>query len=144
MADNINFIPAAQLPLTEEKEVDVLCVTGGELKRKAAANLGGSGGYIIKVPPEDVTIDEEGQIEITLTESYNNYAPVLAEGGSVLLDMSALPFLAEMGLDWMYAFPLGAAYSAPFRTFTMMVFNAITGEPFTINCPNGTWVPPEE
>ena len=47
MSENINLIPAAQLPLTEAEEVEVLCVDNGELKRKAAGNLGGGGGYVI-------------------------------------------------------------------------------------------------
>lgn len=39
--ENLEFISAANLPATEVKEVDVLCVDNGELKRKPAANLGG-------------------------------------------------------------------------------------------------------
>lgn len=39
--DNREFISAANLPTTEAEEVDVLCVEGGELKRKAGASLGG-------------------------------------------------------------------------------------------------------
>lgn len=42
--ENIEFIPASNLPTTEAEEVDVLCVENGELKRKAGASLGGSGG----------------------------------------------------------------------------------------------------
>lgn len=39
--ENLEFISAANLPATEAKEVDVLCVDNGELKRQPAANLGG-------------------------------------------------------------------------------------------------------
>ena len=42
MENNIEFISASELPTTEAEEVDVLCVEGGELKRKAGASLGGS------------------------------------------------------------------------------------------------------
>ena len=42
MAENIEFITAKDLPVTEVEEVDVLCVENGELKRKAGANLGGA------------------------------------------------------------------------------------------------------
>lgn len=37
MADNINFIPANELPTTEAESVEVLCVEDGELKKKSTA-----------------------------------------------------------------------------------------------------------
>ena len=43
MSENINFISASELPITEGTEVDLLCVENGELKRKAGASLGDSG-----------------------------------------------------------------------------------------------------
>ena len=42
MAENINFIPATELPNTYADEVDVLCVENGEMKRKTGTSLGGS------------------------------------------------------------------------------------------------------
>lgn len=42
--ENIEFIPASNLPITEGSEVDVLCVENGELKRKAIS-LGGDPEY---------------------------------------------------------------------------------------------------
>lgn len=44
MSENINFIPATELPEAEGDEVSVLCVENGELKQKAASGLGGGGG----------------------------------------------------------------------------------------------------
>ena len=44
MSENINFIPATELPEAEGNEVSVLCVENGELKQKAASGLGGGGG----------------------------------------------------------------------------------------------------
>ena len=41
--ENINFIPATELPEAEGDEVSVLCVENGELKQKAASGLGGGG-----------------------------------------------------------------------------------------------------
>ena len=38
--ENIEFIPASNLPITEGSEVDVLCVENGELKRKAISLSG--------------------------------------------------------------------------------------------------------
>lgn len=47
MSENINFIPANELPLAEGYEVSVLCVEGGELKQKPGASLGGSSALYI-------------------------------------------------------------------------------------------------
>lgn len=47
--ENIEFIAAKDLPTTEAEEVDVLCVEGGELKRKPGASLGGKPEYDLVV-----------------------------------------------------------------------------------------------
>lgn len=47
MSENINFIPANELPVAEGDEVSVLCVEGGELKQKPGASLGGSSALYI-------------------------------------------------------------------------------------------------
>lgn len=41
MAENIEFIPANELPEAEGEEVSVLCVENGEMKQKPGASLGG-------------------------------------------------------------------------------------------------------
>lgn len=41
MSEKIELIPAAELPVANGDEVDVLCVENGELKRKESASLGG-------------------------------------------------------------------------------------------------------
>lgn len=41
MAENIEFIPANELPEAEGEEVSVLCLENGELKQKSGASLGG-------------------------------------------------------------------------------------------------------
>ena len=51
--ENREFISAANLPTTEAEEVDVLCVEGGELKRKPGASLGGGGFTPIILKAED-------------------------------------------------------------------------------------------
>ena len=43
--ENIEFIPASNLPITEGSEVDLLCVENGELKLKAGASIGGNTEY---------------------------------------------------------------------------------------------------
>ena len=44
MSENINFIPANELPVAVGAEVSVLCLENGEMKQKPGASLGG-GGY---------------------------------------------------------------------------------------------------
>lgn len=54
----MEFISAKDLPATEAEEVDVLCVEGGELKRKAGASLGGDAKYDAVIHTTDfLTID---------------------------------------------------------------------------------------
>lgn len=43
--DNINFIPANQLPITDAKEVNVLCVADGTVKQKSSKDLGGASSW---------------------------------------------------------------------------------------------------
>lgn len=136
MSENINFIPASELPLAEAKEVDVLCVENGELKRKAGANLGG-GGYIINVPTEELQIVDNGNIQIILSESRDNFGPILAAGGKVWAKVS-------LGTESMYlsiilwTFEAGALIMASaFPSGTALVVVRIL-------CPNGTWTPETE
>lgn len=42
--ENINFIPANELPVAEGDEVNVICLENGEMKQKPANMGGGSGG----------------------------------------------------------------------------------------------------
>ena len=49
MSENINFIPATELPEAEGDEVSVLCVENGELKQKAASGLGGGSNDVVIV-----------------------------------------------------------------------------------------------
>ncbi len=62
--ENIEFIPAKDLPAAETNEVDVLCVENGELKRKAIS-LGGDTEYdlILRVVGE---YDEESGSDIVI------------------------------------------------------------------------------
>lgn len=48
MANNINFIPATDLPVAEGEEISVLCLENGAMKQKPAKGLGG-GNYDIKI-----------------------------------------------------------------------------------------------
>lgn len=143
MADNINLIPAAELPLTEAKEVDVLCVENGELKRKAAGNLGGSGGYMIHVPAEEISTDDSGTTNIMLSESYDNFMPIIEAGGSVWLDLTKDPTMAEMGALFV-AVPVIAAFYLPGMGLMLLASNGATGGMIQVTCTNGTWTPEAE
>lgn len=107
MSEKYNLIPAAELPTTEAEEVDVLCVEGGELKRKPAANLGGGsgGGYVIEiadVPESALEPDESGYNIIDVTDiSYDEFLPQLVSGGSVWVDISSL--FANSGMAGIFA-----------------------------------------
>lgn len=143
MAEKYNLIPAAELPTTEADEVDVLCVEGGELKRKPAANLsGGGGGYVIHVPADEITRDEnDGSATVMLSESYDNFAPVIEKGGTVYLDMTADPAVAEMGALLIYSPIMTVVFAPDMGGFIMMAFDIATGGMIQVIASNGTWTP---
>lgn len=143
MSENINLIPAAQLPLTEAEEVEVLCVDNGELKRKAAGNLGGGGGYVIHVPAGEISTDDSGTTNITLSESYDNFMPLLAAGGSVWLDLTKDPTMAEMGALFV-AVPVIGAFYLPGMGLMLLASNGASGGMIQVTCTNGTWTPETE
>lgn len=134
------LISAKDLPITEADEVDVLCVDGGELKRKQAKGLGGAGGYVIKVPLTDVVAGDSG-IAVNLSESYDNFAQILYDGGNVVFDVSELAVA-------MNEVPSGAVFHVPFAYWTyvpnMGIIGAVNfgGNESQFAASNGTWTPP--
>ena len=136
MAENINLIPASDLPITEAKEVDVLCVENGELKRKAGATLGGgSKGYILAIDTENDTMEDSDEgTTVTIARSYDEFAGVLYEGGTVWVDMTPM-FGSLMRIHisaWVY---MDGALQ--------MISSIPGGGQVTFICTNGTWTPPE-
>lgn len=136
------FISAKDLPITEAEEVDVLCVDNGELKRKQAKGLGGAGGYVIKVPLTDVSMGDSG-ISVELTESYDNFAQILYDGGNVMFDVSALaPVLGS--------YPSGTVMYVPFAYWAYIPGGGImagvmfNGNETKFTATNGSWTPPVE
>ena len=87
---NKEFIAAKDLPVTDAAEVNVLCVDNGELKQKPAGNLGGGGGYVIKVAIDEIVEAGSNAITIESKESYDNYIDILLNGGSVWVDATAI------------------------------------------------------
>lgn len=131
MAESYNLTPAGELPVTEAEEVDVLCVENGELKRKAGAKLGGGGGYVIHVPESDVESNEEDNISVILTESYDNFASILFNGGSVWLS------LVELGEPLVAIVTMWGYYDGALILVSLTPFVTIQ-----VACPNGTIAPP--
>lgn len=134
------FISAKDLPITEVEEVDVLCVDNGELKRKQAKGLGGAGGYVIKVPVTDVVTGDSG-MSVNISESYDNFAQILYDGGNVVLDFSALAQVLG-------SYPSGTVMYVPFAYWTYIPGMGIgggimfNGNETTFTATNGSWTPP--
>ena len=102
----------------------------------------GSGGYVIHVPASDITVEEEtGNTSINLTESYDNFAPVAAAGGSVWLDLSEHPMYKAEGLDLLLLPVMAFVYSQMFNGLMMISLDAISGLAIQVSCMNGTWTP---
>lgn len=135
MSENYEMIAAANLPTTDAKEVDVICVEGGELKRKTGS-LGG-GGYVVVVPFDELAEGQESG-EITCSESYDNFANLLYNGGSVQIDMSAMTS-AIFGQE-------GVLRIAPsmwvYVDGGIMITLQFMGTEMAFRFPNGTWTPP--
>lgn len=144
MAENYEFIAAKDLPATEAEEVDVLCVdpTTGAMARKPGASLGGgAGGYVIKVPASEIDI-ETG--EGTISESYDNFAEILYNGGSVLIDVSETMASVDSNSAGCYLVPImwGANDVTGTREYSAVCL--LGNVTLYLTFPNGTWTPPEE
>lgn len=131
--ENKEFIAASQLPVTEAKEVNVLCLDNGELKQKPAGNLGGSGGgYVIT----DLTMEVlDYGIQVTINDNYDNFMPTLLNGGSVWLMSDELGGTGGIQITmWIYREELPGL---------MLIAFLYEGElvPVFCICTNGTWKP---
>lgn len=87
MAENIEFIPANELPEANGDEVSVLCLENGELKQKPGASLGGGGGntpLCRTYTSEDIVLGAGGseqfivdsEIVTAVMQSINNKTPM--------------------------------------------------------------------
>lgn len=143
MAENYEFISAANLPTTDAKEVDVICVEGGELKRKPGASIGGGGGYVVRLPADtEMQYGDDGSITFIAVESYDNFAETLYNGGSVLIDASATMLGQELGGSLAMLTP--GAWSMN-GSYLVAVFNLVAMSQMLVMqfmFPNGTWTPP--
>lgn len=144
--DNIEFIAAKDLPETEAKAVDVLCVdpATGAMARKAGASLGGSSSMVIKLNPEtDSMGSSDSGVQFAINSvSYDEVVPVVMAGGSVSFDVSA--FFGGFSVIQATAYGYVPATDMDTAYFTCMALFYESGNvlqvPFTF--PNGTWTPP--
>lgn len=79
MAENIEFIPANELPVAEGDEVSVLCVENGEMKQKPANGLGGG---------------EKADLVLALTARFD-FDMATAETTTVTIESGSLEAVAE-------------------------------------------------
>lgn len=57
MAENINFIPATELPEAIGDDVSVICLENGELRQKPGASIGGGDSLLCRTyTPEDIVL----------------------------------------------------------------------------------------
>lgn len=143
MADNYEFISAANLPTTDAKEVDVICVEGGELKRKPGASIGGGGGYVVRLPADtQIQFDNDGTIMMVSEENRDNFAEMMYNGGNVIIDASATTLAQSMGISLAMLAP--AAWGFDSGVLLAVVTTNFNGQSmsFSIMFPNGTWTPP--
>lgn len=78
MSENINFIPATELPVAEGEEVSVLCLENGEMKQKPASGLGGG---------------EKADMVIALTAPFDS-APPTADTTTITIESGSLEAVA--------------------------------------------------
>ena len=140
MSENYEMIAAANLPTTDAKEVDVICVEGGELKRKPGASLGGNaGGYVVKVPAD---IDVSGEMNMIADVNYDEFAELLYNGGTLWFDFSEV----EAMTSTMPLTPLRV--SAPiwgyYPEMGVMAIVSLGDLAISFIFTNGTWTPPIE
>lgn len=133
MSNNIEFISAADLPTTDAKEVDVLCVENGELKLRAGAGLGGGGGSFVMRPAlEELVFDEP----IVCSANYDELAKALEAGSHASIVFPAgmmgdgSPDVISAVLCWGYMEGQG-----------LFVALSLMGEHVTVVFTNGTYVP---
>ena len=80
MAENINFISAAELPEATGEEVSVLCLENGEMKQKPGASLGG--GFM----EVEITLSNSDFISgtVTFNKTYNEIKDAMEKGYFVM------------------------------------------------------------
>lgn len=141
MSENYELIAAANLPTTDAKEVDVICVEGGELKRKPGASLGGGGGgYVINLDPSVDILDEELGAYM-MSGSYDDFAPILYAGGSVWVNVANV-MEGDIPAGTIMNIPASMFVYIPGMAVQVIAQNIMTGTECVLMFMNGSWTPP--
>lgn len=135
MAENIEFIAAKDLPVSEAEEVEVLCLENGELKRKAAKGLSGGGGCVIDLV-ESTELNFDAQQSVITTVNYDTFAQKWWDGCPIIVKCKFGGMPATMH-------PFGIVY-AEGTGIMMAVPNMLGGATIMVVFANGTWTPPVE
>jgi hypothetical protein len=134
MAENINFIPANQLPEATGNEVEVLCLENGEMKRKTGS-LGG-GAYVIDLTDSTEINFDENQSIIT-TVNYDDFAEHWYKGGTVAFK------IMYSGME-SFMYPWAGSYVAGTGLIFVFMPKMVNSAPHQAIFANGTWTPPTE
>lgn len=81
MAENINFIPATELPQATGEEVSVLCLENGEMKQKPGASLGGGGFMEVEITLSGFDFFSG---TVTFNKTYNEIKDAMEKGYFVM------------------------------------------------------------
>ena len=81
MAENINFISAAELPEATGEEVSVLCLENGEMKQKSGARLGGGGFMEVEITLSNFDFFSG---TVTFNKTYNEIKDAMEKGYFVM------------------------------------------------------------
>lgn len=133
MAENMNLIPANELPEAVGNEVEALCVENGQMKRKTC-NLGGT--YIIDLTK---SADNSAQDNVfTINDiNYDDFIEQIWNGRPFCLkgplDEDTIVFLNP----WSFYLSDGVLY-------IMTMSQYVTYSTYIFAFTNGTWTPPTE
>ena len=81
MTENINFIPATELPEATGEEVSVLCLENGEMKQKSANGFGGGGFMEVEIT---LSGNDFSSGTPTFNKTYNEIKDAMEKGYFVM------------------------------------------------------------
>ena len=81
MAENINFISAAELPEATGEEISVLCLENGEMKQRPANGLGGGGFMEVEITLSNFDFFSG---TVTFNKTYNEIKDAMEKGYFVM------------------------------------------------------------
>lgn len=115
MGENINFIPATDLPVAEGEEVSVLCLENGAMKQKPASGLGGGSVIMIRYSQADYEDgDSVFEVEPVPVGTFARVKAMFTGGEAALVLMVAhstfTTGIGEVVEDYQDAYAGGSSY----------------------------------